>query len=355
MSTILNIILFILILGILVFVHELGHFIMAKKSGVYIYEFSIGMGPLIKTIKGKDGINYSIRALPLGGFVQMAGEIYEDDDTDKIPKDKFMCNKKWYQRFLILFAGVFNNFILALVLLFVIAFFWGAPSLDPVINNVTEGKPAEVAGMRAGDTILAVNGKKVSTWDKAQLLLIVKDKDNTYEIKVKHTDGKTEVVKVKPEEVEDKDGNKSRVFGIEIKQKVSGKFKIGASLKYAWQKFWATVDQMGATIGNLFTGGISINSLSGPVGIYTVVGESRKAGFENIIFLTAYLSINLGIMNILPIPALDGGHIMFLIVELITRKKANAKVESLLTTIFFFLLILLMIYITIHDIFTLIL
>ena len=349
MSTILNIILFILILGLLVFVHELGHFLTAKKSGVFIHEFSIGMGPLIKTIKGKDGINYSIRALPLGG------EIYEDDDTEKIPKDKFMCNKKWYQRFIILFAGVFNNFLLALVLLFVIAFFWGAPSLDPIINGVTEGKPAEAAGIQAGDRILAVNGKKVSTWDKAQLLLIVKDKDNTYEIEVKHTNGKTETVKVKPEEVEDKEGNKSRVFGIEIKQKISKKFNVGASLKYAWQKFWATVDQMGATIGNLFTGGISINSLSGPVGIYTVVGESRKAGFENIIFLTAYLSINLGIMNILPIPALDGGHIMFLIVEMITRKKVNAKVESILTTIFFFLLILLMIYITIHDVFTLIL
>jgi len=355
MGTILNILLFILILGILVFVHELGHFLTAKKSGVYIHEFSIGMGPLIKTIKGKDGINYSIRALPLGGFVQMAGEIYEDDNTGDIPKDKFMCNKKWYQRFIILFAGVFNNFLLALVLLFVIAFFWGAPSLDPVINDVTEGKPAEAAGIQAGDRILAVNGTKVSTWDKAQLLLIVKDKDNTYEIKVKHTNGKTETVKVKPEEKKDKDGNKSRVFGLEIKSKISKKYKIGASIKYSWQKFWATVDQMALTIGNLFTGGISINNLSGPVGIYTVVGESRKAGFENIIFLTAYLSINLGIMNILPIPALDGGHIMFLIVELITRKKVNAKIESLLTSIFFILLILLMLYITIHDVFTLIL
>ena len=113
---ILSILLFALILGILVFVHEFGHFITAKKSGVHIHEFSIGMGPIIKTIEGKDGINYSIRAFPIGGFVQMAGEVYEDDETKTIPKEKFMCNRPWYQRLIILCAGVFNNFLLAIVL-----------------------------------------------------------------------------------------------------------------------------------------------------------------------------------------------------------------------------------------------
>ena len=108
------------------------------------------------------------------------------------------------------------------------------------------------------------------------------------------------------------------------------------------------------TLGSLFTGKLSINNLSGPVGIYTVVGETRKSGIENVIFLIAYLSINLGIMNILPIPALDGGHILFLVIELLTHKKVNERVEAITTTIFFVLLMALMLYITIHDIFTLI-
>lgn len=353
METIINIILFIFILGILVLVHELGHFLTAKKSGVFIHEFSIGMGPLIKTFKGKDGINYSIRALPIGGYVQMAGEIYEDDDTNNIPKEQFMCNRPWYQRLIILVAGVFNNFLLAIVLLFTIALIWGAPSLKPVINDVEEGLPVSEAGIVAGDIITEVNGSKVNTWDKAQLLLLLKSKDDTYAITVRHEDGKTDTYDVKPRVTKDEEGNETREFGIKIQSEINKGFM--PSLKYAFQKFGSVMEQMCLTLGNLFTGGLSINNLSGPVGIYTVVGETRKSGISNVIFLIAYLSINLGIMNILPIPALDGGHVLFLLIELITRKKVNQKVESITTTIFFVLLLLLMLYVTIHDIITLIL
>lgn len=346
-STILNLLLFVLILGILVFVHELGHFLTAKKSGVHIYEFSIGMGPEIKSIKGKDGIQYSIRALPLGGYVQMAGEIYEDDDTKKIPKEKFMCNRPWYQRIIILVAGVFNNFLLAIVLFFVIALIWGTPSLKPVIYDVVEDSAAEQAGLQAGDTITAVNGSKVTTWDKAQLLLLLNDKDNKYEISVKHKNGKKETLTVEPK-TEKTDSGETKVFGIQMKSDVSKGFL--PALKYGFQKFVSLVEQMCLTITNLFTGGLSINSLSGPVGIYTVVGESRNAGIQSVLFLIAYLSVNLGIMNILPIPALDGGHVLFLIIEKIRGKKIDAKIESIVTTVFFGLLLLLMIYVSIHDV-----
>lgn len=351
-STLLNLLLFILILGLLIFVHELGHFLTAKKSGVYIYEFSIGMGPEIKSIKGKDGILYSIRALPIGGFVQMAGEIYEDDDTKKIPKEQFMCNRPWYQRLIILVAGVFNNFLLAIILLFAMALIWGAPSLKPVVYDVTDDYPAKEAGIKAGDVIKSINGSKVKTLDKTQLLLLLKTKEDKYQITVEHKNGQTATYEVVPKKEKNDDGDEVKVFGIQTKTNITKGF--GSSLKYAFTKFGSVVEQMWLTIVNLFTGKISISAMSGPVGIYSVVGETRSAGVESVIYLIAYLSINLGIMNILPIPALDGGHLLFLIIEKIRGKKIDEKIEGITTTIFFALLLLLMLYITIHDVIRLI-
>ena len=348
MGTILNILLFVFILGILVFVHEFGHFMTAKRSGVYIYEFSIGMGPEVKSIKGKDGIKYSIRALPLGGYVQMAGEIYEDDETKIIPKEKFMCNRPWYQRLVILVAGVFNNFLLAIILLIVIGAIWGSVSLKPEIGEVIKGYPAEKAGMQNRDIIKSINGQKVTSWDKVQLLLLLKDKDGIYELEVEHPDKTIETLKIKPKIVKDEQGNESKVFGIQTKGEV--KHGLLNAIKYGFEKFCSTIEQMWLTVVSLFNGGLSIKSLSGPVGIYTVVGASRKSGIQSVLFLIAYLSMNLGLMNILPIPALDGGHVLFLVIEKITGKKINAEIESKITAVFFFLLIALMIYVTIFDI-----
>lgn len=344
-----TLILLIFILGLIILVHEFGHFITAKKSGVYIHEFSIGMGPIIKTFKGKDGIDYNIRALPIGGFVSMAGEVYEDDETNKIPKDKFMCNKKWWQRLMILGAGVFNNFVLAIVILFVMALIWGAQSLEPRIDTVLEDSAAYEAGLVKGDLITAVNGHKVKTWDVAQIRLYMKDKDNTYDITVKHENGKTEDYQISPKTIKDeKTGEETKQFGISIANKVTHGF--GASLKYAFARFGSLISNMWITVLNLFTGKIALNNLSGPVGIYHVVGDSLEYGVGQIIYLIALLSINVGLINILPIPAFDGGRIFFLIIEKIKGSPINQKFENWCHTIFFFLLIALMIYITIFDI-----
>jgi regulator of sigma E protease len=189
---------------------------------VFIYEFSIGMGPIVFSHKGKDGIDYNFRALPIGGYVSMAGEVYEDDSNEKIPKDRFMCNRPWWQRLIILCAGVFNNFVLALVLLFTIACIWGGATYKPIIAEVQKDSAAEQVGLVAGDRILKINGKKVSSWEVGQILLIMKDKDGVYDFSVKHKDGKIEEYHIKPNMVMDKETKKeSPVFGIAIKQSVS--------------------------------------------------------------------------------------------------------------------------------------
>ncbi len=346
---IITLILLIFILGIIILVHEFGHFITAKKAGVHIYEFSIGMGPVIKTFKGKDDINYNIRAFPIGGFVSMAGEVYEDDDTKKIPKDKFMCNKKWWQRVVILAAGVFNNFLLAILILFVMALIWGAQSLTPKIGEIVKDSAVEEAGLTEGDIILAINDHKVFSWDQAQILLYMKDKDGIYDFLIKHEDGTTKTYNIKPHMVKNEDtGEKTQQFGFRIASEIHKGFF--ASVKYAFQRFYSLISTMWITVVNLFTGKIGLNSLSGPVGIYQVVGESLDAGVQQVIYLIAFLSINVGLINILPIPAFDGGRILFLIIEKIKGSPINQKFENMCHTVFFFLLILLMIYITIMDI-----
>ncbi|MCR5787878.1 MAG: M50 family metallopeptidase [Bacilli bacterium] len=335
--TILSILAFILILGIIVLVHEFGHFIWAKKFGVHIYEFSIGMGPAIFTKKGKDGIKYSFRALPIGGYVQMAGEVYEDDD--KIPKEKLMCNRPWYQRIIIIIAGVVNNFILALVLLFVYALIWGATTNKPVIHSVQKDYPMYSAGIKKNDTIISINGKKTRTWDKAQILFALKSKNNTYNIKIKHTNGKVESYKIKPKKEYDKEIKSDRyVFGFTVKQDVNKGFI--ASVKFAFAKFVSVIETMWLTVISLFTGSLSVKNLSGPVGVYQVVNSGLVAGISYLRYITAFLSINVGFINILPFPAFDGGRAFFMIIEKIRRKHINSKIENTFHTIGFVLLLI---------------
>lgn len=339
----------VLILGLLIFIHELGHFITAKKSGVFIYEFALGMGPRILSKKGKDGIVYSLRLFPIGGFVQMAGEVYEDDK--KIPKSKFMCNRPWYQRLIIMVAGVTMNFILALVLLFVQALIWGSTTLKPVIGNVAEGYPASEVGIEVGDTILEINEKKVKNWDSVILALNLKNDKDYYSIKVRKSDNTTETYNIEPKVEENEDGTTSKVFGIGVDPTVHKGFL--NAVKYSFGKFASVINSMGMIIGNLFIGNLSLNALSGPVGIYTVVGQSAALGLSSLIYLTAYLSINLGFMNILPFPAFDGGRVLFLIIEKIKGSPVDSKLENTFHTIGFILLMILMVYITFQDIFKL--
>ena len=351
---IIKILLLLFILGIIILVHEFGHFIWAKTFGVHIYEFSIGMGPLLHTHKGKkDAINYNIRAIPIGGFVSMAGEVYDSGEVDekkkKIKKDKLMCNKKWWQRLIILVAGVVNNFILAIVILFIYTLIWGGGAITPKVLNVVEDKPAAAAGLKSGDVITNINGYNVSSWDKAQIILYYKNTNEYYTFEVKHTDGTKEEIKIKPEIIKDEEtGAESKLFGIQIDaEDTSNAFK---SFVYSIRKFNSIISSMVYTIWGLISGKIGLSALSGPVGIYEVVGETINYGINYFLYILAFLSINVGFINILPFPAFDGGHVLFLIIEKIKGSPVNAKIENTCHLIGFILVFLLMIVVTISDI-----
>lgn len=341
-----NLLLLIFILGVIILVHEFGHFIWAKKFGVHIYEFSIGMGPVIKCHTGKDQINYNLRLFPIGGFVSMAGEVYEDNS--KMKKEKFMCNKKGYQRLLILIAGVVNNFLLAIFLLFLIALIWGANTTKPIVGTVLENSAVAKAGIEVGDELLSINGIKSSSWDKLQIALYRENDKDTYEFIVKKENGEKKTYQIAPDIKKNEDGSESKQFGFGIDTTKTYGFL--PSVKYAFAKFGSIVSSMSLTITSLLSGKLSLNALSGPVGIYQVIGDSISIGISQVIYIIAFLSINVGFINILPFPAFDGGRVLFLIIEKIKRSPINTKLENGLNTVGFILLMLLMVYITLQDI-----
>lgn len=341
-----TIIWFILILGVIILVHEFGHFIFAKWAGVYVYEFSIGMGPKLWSKKGKNGeTEYCLRAIPLGGFVSLAGE--EVDDDTKVAKDRKLYNKSFIQRFLIMFAGAMNNFILCFVLLLVSAFIYGSVSQTPVVSSVNEEYPAYEAGIKTGDTIVSINGDNVSSWSEVQLL-IQTTKGKEVEIVVEDVKGNERTVMLTPEKIENEDGSTSYVVGVGMGGKVVKGFV--PSIKYAFETTGSLFGLMLTTIKELFTGGVAVKELSGPVGIYSIVGEQAKEGLQSIMYLIAFLSINVGVINLIPFPAFDGGRILFLIIEKIFKKPIPVKVENMVNSIGFMLLLLLMLYVTLNDI-----
>lgn len=367
-----NIVVLLLILTLLIFVHEFGHFITGKLCGVHIYEFALGMGPKILGFKRKnDPTEYTLRALPIGGYCQLAGEEGEDDES--LPKEKFMCNKSKLQRVIILVAGVTMNFITAIILLFVIGLIWGSTEQRSFIGGVEENSPAYRAGIKSGDKVVGCNGYKIDTWDKLSVVTTMKNKNDYIEYVILHENGVEETYKLVPDEYvtyEDKniliteENTKEKILkdnNWNEKDVTIGK-KIGISapteklkgfipsLKYAFRKFSNIVVMMLMIISSLITGRIGLDALSGPVGMYTVVGTVAKFGLANIIYLAAYLSVNLGVINILPFPAFDGGRVLFVGIEAITRKKVNPKVEAAFHSIGFILLMLLMIVITCQDI-----
>lgn len=345
----LSVIYLILILGVLIFVHEFGHFIAAKKIGVYVSEFALGMGPKIYSFKRKnkkDPTEYSLRLFPIGGFCAMAGEVIEDDEGKKLKKSEYMCNRSKLERTIILLAGVTMNILLALILLFVQSLIWGHTEQKSIVGYVPEGYPISEAGIEVGDKIKKINGYKVNTWDKVTLIMSLKNDKEYTEFEIEKQDGTIKTYSVKPVVKIDEDGTETKVYGIGAGDKeIRG---VLSSIKYAFTKLCSTVSTMLLIIVNLFTRKLSLSALSGPVGMYTVV---KSAGtFRQLLYLTSYLSINLAVINAIPFPAFDGGRVLFVIIEAIKGSKVKPETENIFHSIGFGLLMLLMIYITIQDI-----
>lgn len=344
MSFIGTLIILILILGLIITIHEFGHFISAKKSGVYVEEFSIGMGPAIwKSKKDKGGTTYSLRAFPIGGYVAMANE---EEKGMKLRKDQILENKSFLTRLLVLLMGIIFNFILCIVALFINGIIYGSPDNTPVIGEIVDGGAAYDAGLKTGDVIKKINKVKMSTWDDVLLEIAVKKQLDSYEFVVER-DGKNETVTIIPNKVENEEGETVNSYGIGVS--TSKNYGFVNALKYSITGFIDMFKSILLVLKNLFTGGVSIKSLSGPVGIFTVIDQVKKTGFENIIYLIAYLSVNVGVINLLPIPVFDGGRVLLLIIEKISRKK-YPKLEVILNYVGFGLMILLMLVVTFNDI-----
>jgi regulator of sigma E protease len=337
---------FILILSITVFVHELGHYIFAKKAGIYVYEFALGMGPRIFSKKRKnDETIYSIRLIPLGGFVSMAGEQVEEDEN--IPKEKRLQSKTWSQRFMAVIAGVMFNFIFAILLLLLLGLLYGAPIDKPIVGGLEDDYPAIKAGIEEGDVILAINNKKVKSWDDVLLYIELYKPGDKLVLEVEKKDGKNRSYDIIPKEITEND---ETYYKIGISPLTKKEYGLEPAVRYAINKTGSLFRSMFVVIRSLVTGDLGINKLSGPVGIYGIVGESASAGLENILYLIAFLSINIGFVNLLPIPAFDGGRLIFLIIEKIKRKPVNPKVENYIHAVGFVLLIGLLLVITWNDI-----
>ncbi|MDD6223815.1 MAG: RIP metalloprotease RseP [bacterium] len=340
-----NLIYFVIILGIIVLIHESGHFLFAKLFGVYVHEFSIGMGPKLISWKSKhQETTYSIRAIPIGGFCALAGE--EANDSTNIPEDRKLYTKPIWQRFLVMFFGAGFNFISAIIFLFLMGLIWGSPSSEPIIGEVLKGNPAYEAGLKENDYVLKINDHKIKTADDMLIYLQTENRSRPITFLVRR-DHKEYEIKVKPVE-EVVDGSKVYRIGVKLSSEVETGFM--AAIDYAFTKTGSLFRQMIVTFKSLFTGNLSVNQLSGPVGIYSIVGEQREAGFKNIIYLIALLSINVGFINLIPFPAFDGGRIVFLFIEKIKGSPVKGETESLIHSIGFFLLIALMIFITFNDI-----
>ncbi len=326
----------ILLFGILIFIHELGHFLTAKLFGIRVHAFSIGMGPALWK-KERHGTEYALRAFPIGGFVKLEGE----DETS--PDPAAFGNKSPLARILVLFAGGFMN-IIAGFLIFLILFSFGKEIYVPVVDSVVADSPAASAGLMPNDEIIEINGKQIHIRNDVTLAMM-KNGSAPLTMTVRRGEEK-KTVHLTPQYDEE---SGTYILGYYSQAR---RLTPGLVIKTAYHNTFFVVDLVYYSLREMVTGHVRLADMSGPVGIVSEMGTVAKSEMPvlNMLNFIGLIAVNLGVMNLLPIPALDGGRIFFVLVELIRRKPIKPEHEGLVHFIGFALLILLMLVITFSDI-----
>jgi len=362
-----SIIIFIIILVVLILVHELGHFLVAKKNGIRVDEFGLGYPPKIATLWRKNGTDYTLNAIPFGGFVKIFGENPDDESINGSEKEKSFVNKPRWVQASVLIAGVVFNIIFAWILISA-GFLWGLPTpanyinagsvtdVKLIITSVAKNSPAEKADIKAGDSILSMTTGNDSLGELTPedvSRFIIEHGDS--EIIVFYRRGNSTLTSLKTT-VHPESGIATDKKAIGISMDMIGVLKLPIlpaiieGLKTTINLIWATTIGLGVFIGNAVLGRGDFSQVAGPVGIVGIVGDVTNLGFVYLLSFTAFISINLAVINLIPFPALDGGRLLFIIIESVFGRKVVPKVEAAIHTVGIIILITLILAITANDI-----
>lgn len=322
---------FIFVFGLLVFFHELGHFSLAKFNGITVHEFSLGMGPKIYTKQGEETL-YAIRALPIGGYVRMEGE----DEASEV--EGSFSEKGPFQRLQVILAGPLMNFLLAIILFFIIYTIIGMPIAS--IGEFSSVSPAQEAGMQIGDEIISINGSEIDSWNDVINQISTSEGDITMKV---NRVGETITFNIKPTQ-EEKTGR--RIVGI---SPMITKNPLLSAKTAVTQVVFVTKEIFKFFIRIPFEG-VKGGEVVGPVGLVSLVGQAAQKSFLNLLSLAAYISINLGIVNLLPLPALDGGRVIFILFEILRGKPVDPEKEGFVHLVGFILLLTLMAFLVFRDV-----
>lgn len=344
----------VLVLGLLIFVHELGHFLVAKACGVKVLRFSLGFGPRVfgKTIGETE---YLVSLVPLGGYVKMLGEEESDEEARAVDPARSFANQPLRTRFAIVFAGPAFNLLSSWVCLMIVVAVWGllVPSDAPRVGGVTEGLPAQQAGLQPEDVVLGVNGRPLSTWDElVGATLRSEGKPMTLEVK---RGTETLPITVTPEKTVNKN-----IFGEELGEV----FRIGIERAAERREVpvvqapWVAAKEVyyysyliGLSLVKMVQGKVSSREIGGPITIARIAGERAQNGAKALLEFMAFLGVNLGILNLLPIPVLDGGHLAFFAAEAVFRRPIEVRYREIAQQVGLFLLVSLMLFAVYNDIY----